>query len=449
MNKPFDYIFIDTSVFQAESFFKKSGGVSRLFDLAEQGWVKILMPEIARREWQRHFKDRTYVKFEEVGKKATLMGNTKDANAFVEEHKCLVEKYDDLVQRVFDEQLKRAGVVIIATEYANDTLVKVFNKYFEQAKPFGEKGKEKEFPDAFILASLEKYAFENGIKEIQLFSKDDDMILYNNTLFAKQEAGEYLNDFILRRIPEYEHEEKRKHDEKDMAIFVQYLETRFQNYESQIKNHIENVLSDISLYFERFQYADIEYVSVKSLKLQGAEKNIEVLSIEEDYIQALFFVNVNARVNVNHFCEEESVWDSEEKKYIFEEYKDTLVELSSRIRVTFEMNRMELDVGLDPYVVIKEIDTDELQDKINDIPRTRFNHEYFKNLADCFRTLAIAQDMKETVDKATSINAALSKVTAMQTALQQMVTPENQECLGQIAAITPSLSDAIKSIQKM
>ena len=48
MKKPFDYVFIDTCVFMRESYFKKSGAVARLFVLAEQGWIKILMPEIAR-----------------------------------------------------------------------------------------------------------------------------------------------------------------------------------------------------------------------------------------------------------------------------------------------------------------------------------------------------------------------------------------------------------------
>lgn len=83
MDIPFDYIYIDTCVFRKESFFKKSGGVARLFDLAEHGWIKILMPEIAQREWLKHFKELTFLKFAEVERKAALMGNTNDADAFV------------------------------------------------------------------------------------------------------------------------------------------------------------------------------------------------------------------------------------------------------------------------------------------------------------------------------------------------------------------------------
>lgn len=49
MNKPLDYVFIDTSIFKNQGYFKKSGAVYRLFDLAEAGWIRILMPDIAKR----------------------------------------------------------------------------------------------------------------------------------------------------------------------------------------------------------------------------------------------------------------------------------------------------------------------------------------------------------------------------------------------------------------
>ena len=47
MNTIGSYVFIDTSVFQEEGFFKPSGKVSKLFNLAENGKLNILMPEIS------------------------------------------------------------------------------------------------------------------------------------------------------------------------------------------------------------------------------------------------------------------------------------------------------------------------------------------------------------------------------------------------------------------
>ena len=56
MNTIGSYVFIDTSVFQEEGFFKPSGKVSKLFNLAENGKLNILMPEITRQEWLKHYK---------------------------------------------------------------------------------------------------------------------------------------------------------------------------------------------------------------------------------------------------------------------------------------------------------------------------------------------------------------------------------------------------------
>ena len=61
MNTIGSYVFIDTSVFQEEGFFKPSGKVSKLFNLAENGKLNILMPEITRQEWLKHYKQIMYL----------------------------------------------------------------------------------------------------------------------------------------------------------------------------------------------------------------------------------------------------------------------------------------------------------------------------------------------------------------------------------------------------
>ena len=49
------HIFIDTSVFQAEGFSQGIDRVSKLFDLAAKGHLTILLPEITKEEWRKHF----------------------------------------------------------------------------------------------------------------------------------------------------------------------------------------------------------------------------------------------------------------------------------------------------------------------------------------------------------------------------------------------------------
>lgn len=453
MTKTLDYIFIDTCVFIRESIFKKSGGVSRLFDLAEQGWIKILMPEIAKREWFKHFEDKTFLKFEEVEKKAVLMGNTNNANEFVKSHKELTASYETLVRNSFEEHLKRAGVVIIPTSYANDTLESVVDRYFKKEKPFGDKGKEKEFPDAFILASLEKYAKEKGIPQIKVFSTDGDINLYNNELFIKEEAGQYLNDFISKRIPEHEQEEKCKRDGKDISRLTNYLKDGFCHYEKQVHDHVEVFLSDVALYEERFNYADIEEAYVESVKVGGSIKDMELLSVDDEAIRALCYVDVDAIVKVNHFCEEDSIWDSEDKKYIYEKYENTSVELSSVVKVIFEMDRTELEMGQEPSVAIHEIDTDDLEEVIDGdyreprryVPPTASS----TNLNAFVPTAAILALTEEANKSINPVRSAISSMSVLQASLQQLKTPEVIKGMQQMAAINGTWAETIKSIQRM
>lgn len=453
MIKPFDYIYIDTCVFIREAFFKKSGGVSRLFDLAEKGWIKVLMPEIAKREWLKHFVEKTFLKFEEVEKKAILMGNTANANEFVESHNELTASYDALVKTTFDDHLKRADVVIIPTSYANDTLESVVDRYFKKEKPFGGKGKEKEFPDAFILASLEKYAKENAISQIKVFSTDGDINLYNSDLFVKEEAGQYLNDFISRRIPKHEKEEKRKRDEKDIARLTNFLKDGFSNYENQIHDHVEEFLSDVALYEERFNYADIDEAYVDDVKVAGSIKDMEILSIDDKTIRALYFVDVDATVKVNHFCEEDSIWDSEDKKYIYKKYENTNVELSSFVKVIFEMDRTKLEMGQDPCVIIHEIDTDDLEDAIDGDygePRKVARPTNSSNCMNLFEPSASILAMAEAHQKAMDpVRVAMSSMTAIQASLQQLKTPEVVKAMRQMSAISAPWAETVKSIQRM
>lgn len=452
MTKPFDYVFIDTCVFIRESYFKKSGCVSRLFDLAEQGWIKILMPEIAKREWSKHFSEATFLKFAEVEKKAVLMGNTKNATEFVKSHKELSVSYDSLVNDSFEYHFMRAGVVIIPTSYANDTLEAVIDRYFKKEKTFGGKGKEKEFPDAFILASLEKYAKENGVPKIKVFSTDGDINLYNNELFVKEEAGLYLNDFISKRIPEHEKEEKRKRDEKDIARLSDYLNNNFCNYEKQICDHVGIFLSDVALYEERFNYADIDEAYVDDVKVAGSIKDMEILSIEDETIQALYFVDVDAIVKVNHFCEEESIWDSEEKKYIYEKYENTNIESSSVLKVIFEMDRTELDMNQMPSVTIHEIDTDDLEDSIGGYyrePRWSVPQTTSLNIVNPFISSASILAMEEAKKSMDPVRMAVSSMSALQASLQQMKTPEVLKGMQQMSAICVPWAETVKAIQRM
>ena len=450
LQKPIDYVFIDTSVFKRESYFKNTGLVSRLFELAANGWIRVLMPEIAKKEWSKHYKEAMHLKFEELDRKATLMGNTEEVCDFVNKHKVLTAVYETIIEKSFEKHLHKADVKIIPISYAQDSLASVIEKYFAKEKPFGPNGKEKEFPDAFILCSLEKYAEDKSIKKILLFSADKDMSEYNSELFEIRELGDYLNDMLTNKIPQFEESSKRMHDEKDIARMKSYVKDNGMLFYSVIHDRVESVLTDTSIYSERFNYADIDEAYIESLVVEASTKDLEILSVKENEIKALYFVNINALVNVSHFNEEESIWDSEEKKYAYEAYTVSNVELSTYVKATLVMDRMELEMGQDPKIIIKEIDTDDLIESIEDNHKSVHQNHYtpIYNLPKMLQPLTAIQTMTDVSNVTNPITQAQSSIKVMQEAIKQMQTPQITEGLKQLSSLDIAIGDAVNIIKK-
>lgn len=142
MNTIGSYVFIDTSVFQEEGFFKPSGKVSKLFNLAENGKLNILMPEITRQEWLKHYKQNAKLPCKEFKRKAELLGDTSKIRDAIN----IIDSIDSeaLIEESLSEHIKKSRVNVIGYDYCRD-VESVFEKYFKQEKPFGAKGKDKEF----------------------------------------------------------------------------------------------------------------------------------------------------------------------------------------------------------------------------------------------------------------------------------------------------------------
>lgn len=113
MDKPLDYIFIDTSILKMESYFKESGRVTKLFDLASKGYVKILLPIITKNEWLKHIKEATNVKFDDVERKILLLGNVKEASSITENLRQFSSEYLKFVEDSIALQLSKGNVIEI------------------------------------------------------------------------------------------------------------------------------------------------------------------------------------------------------------------------------------------------------------------------------------------------------------------------------------------------
>ena len=367
MDTPFDYIFIDTSVFQQEQFFKESGRVSQLLKLAEDGYVRILLPIITEKEWLKHLKEQAELKIgvNDVRKKLALLGQNETASEFFEKYERLSGSYNstDEIERIFEEKITQKGIVRIDYPFFEDVTTEVFKKYFHQEKPFGTRGKTKEFPDAFVLAALEKYAKENKLDHVVVFSQDNDMSEYNSRLLTQESISNYLNSLLKERIPDATKKEKQR---KDIDKLFNYINAAKPELKSVLKKHVEQYLSEPDCYITHFCYADIEEVSDLKFVLDVTAKDMDILSVSDEIIEAVCFPEIDGTVLVTHFSEEDSIWDSEEKEWFYESYKTAEVEISSFFPVVVRMERNELDMGQDPDVKIVDIDFRPLQNSLDD-----------------------------------------------------------------------------------
>ena len=350
------HIFIDTSVFQVEGFLKESSRVSKLFGLAAKGHLTILLPEITKEEWRKHFCEATLLPVDEFKRRMMVMGSPDELSKALE----IISAIDSesISTAVLDSSIAKARIQIIGYDYCND-VEGIFKKYFNSEKPFGKKGKQKEFPDAFVLSALEQYAKKNRIENIILLSHDGDMFDYKSDVLIQKEIGEYLNG-ILKEIATSEAEKR------DIERLYAYFHKGKISFAADLKEQLTDYLLDYSVYDNRVQWQEIEDVTIKEeVALSFSDKDIQLTEINKEYLEAICFVDVDAIADVEHVDESMSYWDSEENNYLFKEYTTSEVEISASIKLTIRMDRTELVMGQDPAVELCEIEYRDLQEAID------------------------------------------------------------------------------------
>lgn len=358
-----DTIFIDTSVFQKEAYFKSTGRVSKLFDLAKQGYIRILLPVITEKEWFKHFMEGAKFEFPDFGRKLSVIGSNKQVDEFLKRYSELKSSidFDDELKKSFKRHVNGLGVERIDYSYFEDRLEIVFDKYFKKEKPFGSNGKSKEFPDAFVLAGLEKYAIDNSIDKIIVFSADNDMKNYNSDILHYEDMGLYLDDFIQNRIDALHIDEQRR----DVDKLLNFMRNAPSVFKQRILDRAKTYLDDVDRFSRRFNYAEIEEVYNIELDLDISENNVELLSIDDNQIEADVFPTVFGTIQVKYFDEEDSVWDPEDKEWIIKSYGNVKLEISSFLIVTIKMDRHELEIGQGPCVEILDVDFSTLQESVD------------------------------------------------------------------------------------
>ena len=175
------YTFIDTSIIIQKNFNFKSTQFNRLVDLSKKNIVRIINTYISDCEIESGIENalcNAKIRLESSKFKSELkvLRNSTPFSILFEKNKedLFINCKIDLINSFREYKSKSEYINLpINSESPND----VFKLYFKKQYPFGMNKKKNEFPDAFILSSLHRYAKFKGIC-IYVVSSDNDMKNY-------------------------------------------------------------------------------------------------------------------------------------------------------------------------------------------------------------------------------------------------------------------------------
>lgn len=342
-------VFIDTQVFIKESYdFTERGKFALLKKQIDNGKVQLLTSDIVKSEVERHMKD-------DIGK-----GLEKLQNAFSDRRLAVFREgdYSEIFQTIdsgimTDDALQKFNNYLIRVnaiwlDISDVNLRSVLDAYFLGESPFGEAHKKNEFPDAFNASLLHKYSCENG--KVYVVSDDGDFSNIEN-IYCFKTLNELLNainsqDEVCLLSKKYVNSPDVQNE-----IFTK-VEERLMNVGYDLD--VDGTDTDRKGVSSGFEYDETE------LRFISKQKLTELEVIDMDYTDKIITITTVCKAELEFTCtffdEENSVWDSEDKEYVYT-YYGTMNEIHNAL-IPITIYLVFKNEGEDISFDIDEIDVD-------------------------------------------------------------------------------------------
>jgi len=183
---------IDTNVFRETGYAFDKGLPAQMNQFAGSP-VQVVISEIVHREMKRHLTDlvrEARVALDKGLKEVQQQMLASDGAANRARNAILTSESDgEIAQRRLDEFYERCGATVLPVDSV--TSREVLDRYFNQEPPFAATGdKKQEFPDAYALMSVEKWAEKHVFKVLVVshdkgwkeFCENSDRLVYRNDL---------------------------------------------------------------------------------------------------------------------------------------------------------------------------------------------------------------------------------------------------------------------------
>lgn len=358
-------VFVDTNVFDKCKYHLGPNGVLQMLKtLNKNGKVKLYISNIVLGETDRHIRslaDNTYKVLESAQKEARkIISPTLLEGTAIESYFSFptADGIKEAAIRKFQKYINDMNTVVL--DNSGVDLEQVVRDYFDGNPPFELKEKKKnEFPDAIMISKL-KASFSKTnpiwiVSEDKGFRKSFQGLDGFNCVSILNE----LFDMINKQDRQFIYDEVQR-----LFINVDFLD----KLKDDIKFEIEDVGVDIngvdcdrSGYCEGFEYNEIIIEDI-------SEFEIELSSIDE-IDDEIVVVSVLCNAEFKAYCSfddyENSIWDSEEKEYLFlergevEEVHNAKFECVLRLNANNESSDLKLqlekilhDIELDQYTRI-------------------------------------------------------------------------------------------------
>jgi len=190
---------IDTNIFFETGYAFDKGLLAQLDQFAESPF-QVVISEIVDREMKRHLIERIRDAREALEnglKKVQQELQISDGNVTRARKAIFTGVPDDeIAQRRLDQFYERCDAIVVTADSASSR--DVLDRYFKHEPPFEATGDKKvEFPDAYALMSVEKWAQESGSK-VLVVSKDQGWKAFcegSESLAHRTELGSALKLF--------------------------------------------------------------------------------------------------------------------------------------------------------------------------------------------------------------------------------------------------------------
>ena len=208
----------------------------------------------------------------------------------------------------------------------------VFSLYFEGSPPFAASGKKKnEFPDAFVFDAVKQHMEKHPNDILLVVSKDNDwktafksidnVIMCDSLLDAQAMISQI--DSILS--PE---------------MFSQIFRGAYQEMllEAEIKVECEC--------FELNDYETFIELEIESIEIESIDDLITPLKITRNSLLLSTTINVRVSGYAEVFDEDNSIWDYENREYLYKTYADITftdakVEVECEVLISFDFDDPE------------------------------------------------------------------------------------------------------------